>query len=90
MKMTNQTYDFLKWVALIVLPAVVTFVAALGEIWGIPHSAQIAATIAAFDALLGACLKVSSDNYTEKKFDDDADADDIRDDIEVKEDEVDE
>lgn len=81
MKMTNKTYDLLKWVALIALPAVVTFVAAVGEIWGLPYTAQIAATIAAVDALLGACLQVSSANYTDKSYDDDAD--DIRDDIEA-------
>lgn len=76
MKMDNKTYDFLKWVAMIVLPAVVTFIAAIGQIWGIPYTAQIAATIAAIDTLLGACLQVSSANYTEKKFDDEADDDD--------------
>lgn len=81
MKMTNKTYDLLKWVALIALPAVVTFVAAVGEIWNIPYTTQIAATIAAVDALLGACLQVSSANYTDKSYDDDAD--DIRDDIEA-------
>ena len=81
MKMSNKTYDLLKWVALIALPAVVTFVAAMGEIWNIPYATQIAATIAAVDALLGACLQVSSANYVEKKFDDEAD--DIRDDIEA-------
>ena len=81
MKMTNKTYDLLKWVALIARPAVVTFVAAVGVIWGLSDTAQIAATIAAVDALLGACLQVSSANYVEKKFDDEAD--DIRDDIEA-------
>ena len=75
MKMSNKTYDLLKWVALIALPAVVTFVAAVGEIWGLPYTTQIAATIAAVDALLGACLQVSSSNYAEKKFDDEADDD---------------
>lgn len=76
MKMKNETYDVLKWVAMIVLPAVVTFVAAIGQIWGIPYTAQIAATIAAVDTLLGACLQVSSANYTPKSFDDEADDDD--------------
>ena len=87
MKMSNKTYDLLKWVALIALPAVVTFVAAVGEIWGLPYTAQIAATIAAVDALLGACLQVSSANYAELKFDDDAD-EEARDDIEAKAEEV--
>lgn len=75
MKMNNQTYDVLKWIALILLPAVVTFVVAIGEIWGLPYVPQIAATIAAVDTLLGACLQVSSNQYVEKKFDDEADED---------------
>lgn len=87
MKMSNKTYDLLKWVALITLPAFVTLVAAVGEIWNIPHYSQIAATIAAVDAFLGACLQVSSSNYAELKFDDDAE-EEARDDIEVKAEEV--
>lgn len=75
MKMRNETYDILKWIALILLPAVVVFVTTLGEIWGLPYTTQIAATIAAIDTLLGACLQVSSSNYAEKKFDDEADED---------------
>jgi putative effector of murein hydrolase LrgA (UPF0299 family) len=85
--MSNQTYDLLKWLALIAIPAIVALVAALGEIWGIPHSAQVAASISAFAVCLGTCLDKSSKNYAEKKFDDDAD-EEARDDIEVKADEV--
>lgn len=70
MKMSNNTYDILKYIALICLPALVALVASLGEIWGIPYSVQIAATIAAIDTFLGACLQVSSANYTDKQFDD--------------------
>lgn len=82
MKMSNSTYDFLKWVALIALPALVALVASLGEIWGIPYSVQIAATIAAIDTFLGACLQVSSANYSEPEYDDETD--DVRDDIEMR------
>ena len=83
MSMKNITYDTLKWIAMIVLPAVVTFVAAIGGIWGIPYTPQIAATIAAIDTLLGACLQVSSMNYAQKDFDEEAD-DFTRPDIEVR------
>ncbi len=68
--MSNSTYDLLKWIALICLPALVALVASLGEIWGIPYSVQIAATIAAVDTFLGACLQVSSAQYTDKQYDD--------------------
>ena len=87
MKMSNQTYDLLKWLALIALPAIVTLVAALGDIWGIPHSAQVAASISAFAVCLGTCLDRSSKKYAELKFDDDAD-EEPREDIEAKADEV--
>ena len=61
--MSNRTYDILKYIALIVLPAVGTLYAALSQIWGFPYGEQIVATIVAIDAFLGAILKISSDNY---------------------------
>lgn len=66
MKMSNQCYDRLKMVALLLMP-LITFMAAVGDIWHIPYTQQITATLAALDTLLGACLKVSSDNYHDEK-----------------------
>ena len=63
MQFKNETYDVLKYVALIVIPAVTALVLAIGEIWGLDICAPIGATIAAVGTCLGACLKVSSDNY---------------------------
>lgn len=63
MTMSNETYDFLKWVAQIVLPAVGTLYFALASIWGLPFGEQIVGTITAVDAFLGAILKISSDKY---------------------------
>ena len=63
LKMKNETYDFLKYVALIVLPGLATLVIALGDIWAIPYTAQISATIVAFDTFMGALLHVSTKNY---------------------------
>lgn len=61
--MSNKTYDFLKWVAQIVLPAAGTLYFALAGIWGFPYGEQIVGTITAIDAFIGAILKISSDNY---------------------------
>lgn len=36
--MNNQTYDILKRVALIVIPALATFVNAVGMVWGVPYT----------------------------------------------------
>jgi hypothetical protein len=63
MKMTNKTYDILKWIALILLPALATFYAAIAAVWGLPYTEQVVGTITAVDTLLGTLLKISSDNY---------------------------
>ncbi len=61
--MTNKTYDILKFVAQIVLPAVGTLYSALAGIWGFPYGEQIVGTIVAVDAFLGALLGISSVKY---------------------------
>ena len=67
MKLTNKTYDLLKWVALVVLPACATFYLTIAYIWGLPYGEQITATITAIDTLLGALLGVSSKNYAREQ-----------------------
>lgn len=63
MKFSNKTYDILKWVALIVLPAFATLYMTLSSIWGLPFGEEVAGTITAIDLCLGALLGVSSANY---------------------------
>lgn len=62
--MNNQTYDTIKRVALIIVPALATFVNAAGMVWGIPYTNEVTATITAFGVFLGASLGISSANYT--------------------------
>lgn len=62
--MTNKTYDALKYVALVIVPALATFANAVGIVWGVPHTNDAAMTITAFGVFLGAILGVSSKNYT--------------------------
>ena len=62
-KMSNETYDFLKFIAQIVLPAIGTLYFALAGIWGLPYGEQIVGTLAAIDAFMGAVLKISTDQY---------------------------
>lgn len=65
--MSNKTYDILKWVAQLVLPALATLMMSLGNIWGIPYADQISLTIMALDTFLGAILGISSSNYKKLK-----------------------
>lgn len=60
---TNKTYDILKWVAIIVLPALATLVKVVFTIWGLPYGTEIATTITALATFLGALLMVSNANY---------------------------
>jgi len=63
MKMSNKVYDILKYIALIVLPAIGALYFALAKIWGFPYATEIVGTIAAIDTFLGAILKISNDQY---------------------------
>lgn len=63
MTMKNKTYDILKFIAQILLPALGTLYFALASIWGLPYGEQIVGTITAVDAFLGAILGISTRNY---------------------------
>lgn len=66
-KMKNSTYDVLKYIAQIVLPAIGTLYFALASIWGLPYGEQIVGTITAIDAFLGAILKISTDGFNAER-----------------------
>lgn len=61
--LTNKTYDILKWIAQIVLPALAALYAALAKIWGFPYGAEIVGTLSAVDVFLGAVLQISTNAY---------------------------
>lgn len=65
--MSNKLYDILKYIALIVLPAIGTLYFALSGIWGLPYGEQILGTITAIDTFLGALLKISTNIYNKNK-----------------------
>lgn len=66
MKITNKTYDILKWIALYLLPALGTLYFALSSIWGLPYGEQIIGTITAIDTFLGAVLGLSKHSYDKR------------------------
>lgn len=60
MRISNQLYDILKYVALIALPAIQVFWLTIGKIWNLEYTVEIGATIGAIALLLGTLLGVSS------------------------------
>ena len=67
MIMNDKVYDILKWIALVILPALGTLYFALAGIWGLPYGEQIVGTITAVDTFLGAVLGISSINYNKEE-----------------------
>ena len=67
MKMSNKVYDVMKYIALILLPALGTLYFALAKIWGLPYATEIVGTISAVDAFLGAMLQISTDQYNKQE-----------------------
>lgn len=66
-KLSNKMYDWLKFIAQIVLPGLGTLYAALAGIWGFPYGEQIVGTIMAVDAFLGTILQISTSQYNKEK-----------------------
>ena len=66
----NKTYDILKWISTVVLPALATLILAIGQIWNVTvWTVPIGATIAAVATFMGAVLGISSIQYAKQKGD---------------------
>ena len=67
MKLDNKTYDVLKWIATIVLPALGTLYFALAGIWNFPLGGQIVGTITAIGTFLGVLLGIRTATHNKGK-----------------------
>lgn len=69
--LSNRVYDILKWVTMIVLPALATAYVGLASIWGWPYADEVAKTTAVVCTLLGALLGISTAEYNKQEPPDD-------------------
>lgn len=63
MKLPNKIYDVLKWITMIVIPALATAYVGLAAIWGWSYADEVAKTAAVVCTLLGALLGISTAQY---------------------------
>ena len=63
----DKVYDVLKWICILVLPALAVFIKTVFPVWNIPYAEPISVTIMAVDVLLGAILGVSTAQYNSSK-----------------------
>lgn len=69
MKLKNGVYDVLKWIVIIVIPALSTAYVGLAAIWGWPYADQVAKTASVICVLLGALLGISTAEYRKQVTD---------------------
>ena len=67
MKLNNKVYDIMKWLVIIVMPAVATLYAALAGVWAWPYADEVVTTITAVDTFLGAVLCISTATYNKEE-----------------------
>lgn len=67
MKLSDKVYDILKWIVMVVIPAVTTAYVGLSSIWGWPYADAIAKTSAVVCTLLGALLGISTAQYNKEQ-----------------------
>jgi hypothetical protein len=62
--LSDRAYNFLKFLAQILLPALGTLYFALAQIWGLPAADEVVGSIVAVDTFLGVLLGISSAQYS--------------------------
>ena len=64
--MNNKVYDILKWTLIIFVPALITLIGTLGQIYSF-NTETIVLTISAIATFLGAITGLSNYNYKKGK-----------------------
>lgn len=75
MQLSGKVYDVLKWITMIVLPAIGTLYFALAGIWGFPYGEAIVGTIAAITTCLGTIIGISTHQYNKSELSDENEED---------------
>ena len=61
--MSNKTYNILKWIAQILIPAIATLYFGLSKLWGFPCGEEVVGTLSLIDVFLGSLLGISAIQY---------------------------
>ena len=64
--MSNKVYNILKWIAMIVLPALATLYLGLSNVWGLPYGEEVSTTITLVNTFLGTVLMISTNQYNKR------------------------
>lgn len=67
MKLSDRAYDILKWIVMIVIPALTTFYVVLDKTFGWGYAEIVSTISAAFCACVGTILGISTAEYYKEK-----------------------
>ena len=70
MILPDRIYDLMKWLTLVVIPALTTAYVGLSGVWGWPYATEVAKTSAVICTLLGALLGISTAQYNKQELPD--------------------
>lgn len=65
--LSNATYDKIKFLVTILLPAFAALYVGLAQFWGFPRVEEVVGTVTALATFLGVTLGVSSKNYSSEE-----------------------
>ena len=68
MKLNNKTYDVLKWLVIIAMPAIATFIAAVGAYFKWAPAEAVVFVINASTTLVGTLIGISTANYNKTQY----------------------
>lgn len=68
MKLSDQTYDLLKWVAIYFIPSLATFVGVVGLALNWEPTAVATTIISATGAFIAGCIRMSVAEYEKAKI----------------------
>ena len=67
MKLPDKVYDVLKWIALVVIPALSTFYTVVAPLFGWYDPGVVAQVASAVCTLIGALIGISTSQYNAEK-----------------------
>lgn len=67
MKLSDKTYDILKWLSLVVFNAIGVLYKTLAAVWNLPFGEQVMTTCAAIALFIGALIGISTAEYNKTK-----------------------